>query len=72
MVVINNSASERSVEIPVWEIGVTDEMTMIRAMATTEDGYNVGRLEVKVKNGMVSLDMEGNSGVLLMTGNEKR
>ncbi|PNV62420.1 alpha-glycosidase [Clostridium sp. chh4-2] len=72
VVVINNSASERSVEIPVWEIGVTDEMTMVRAMATTEDGYNVGRLEVKVKNGMVSLDMEGNSGVLLMTGNEKR
>ncbi|MBT9779895.1 alpha-glycosidase [Clostridium sp. MCC353] len=71
VVVINNSASERHVEIPVWEIGVTDEMSMMRVVLTTEKGYNVGQLAVEVKDGVIGLEMPGNSGILLMSENDR-
>lgn len=71
VVVINNSASERRVKIPVWEIGITDDMNMVRVMLTTEKGYNAGRLVVEVKDGVIELDMRGNSGILLMSEHDR-
>ena len=71
VVVINNSASERRVKIPVWEIGITDDMNMVRVMLTTEKGYNAGRLVVEVKDGVIELDMRGNSGILLMSEQDR-
>lgn len=71
VVVINNSASERRVKIPVWEIGITDDMNMVRVMLTTEKGYNAGRLMVEVKDGVIELDMRGNSGILLMSEHDR-
>ena len=71
VVVINNSASERRVKIPVWEIGITDDMNMVRVMLTTEKGYNAGRLMVEVKDGVIELDMRGNSGILLLSEHDR-
>lgn len=66
VVVINNSASDRSISIPVWEIGISDDDTLNRVMMTTASGYNVGVISYPVKDGMVNLELSGNSGMLFI------
>ncbi|MCI8662578.1 MAG: glycoside hydrolase family 13 protein [Hungatella sp.] len=66
VIVVNNSHTERLVEIPVWEIGIKDEDRIVRVMKTNTEGYNVGLLVYKVTDGMVSLTMEAYSGILLV------
>lgn len=65
VVAVNNRASERDVEIPVWQLGIFDGTVMMRRMLTLTDGYNVGMVEYKVKDGNVCLTLGPNSSVLL-------
>lgn len=67
VVVINNRASERDVEVPVWELGIFDGVTMTRKMLTSPDGYNVGAVEYNVRDGKICLTLGANSSVLLVT-----
>lgn len=68
VVVINNRASERLVEIPVWELGIRDEMVMRRVMLTYVEGYNVGVVEYRSEQGILRLELPANSSILLTTG----
>lgn len=70
VVVINNSASPRTIEVPVWEIGICDHDRLVRVMLTDTDGYNVGELEYPVKDGMLILEMEHNSSIVLISNKE--
>lgn len=65
VVAVNNRASERDVEIPVWQLGIFDGAVMLRRMLTSLDGYNVGNVEYKVRDGNVCLTLGPNSSVLL-------
>ncbi len=65
-VIVNNSASDREVSVPVWQLGVFDGETMTRHMLTYESGYNVGRVAYEVIDGRISLLMPGHSSVLLV------
>lgn len=66
VVVVNNSDAGRTVQVPVWEIGIKDDDRIVRIMETNTDGYNVGLLVYKAVDGMVDLTMEPYSGVLLV------
>ncbi|MGL5435076.1 MAG: glycoside hydrolase family 13 protein [Lachnospiraceae bacterium] len=68
--VINNRAESRTVDIPVWELGITDDQTMRRIMLTYQDGYNVGVIEYHVNGGILQLELPANSGILLTTGED--
>jgi hypothetical protein len=39
---------------------------MIRLLETTEDGYNVGRVPVVIRNGRISFEMRPTSSVIFM------
>lgn len=67
VVVLNNSDTDQEIEIPVWELGVTDTTGLSRIMMTTEEGYNVGKLKVPVKNGKITAAMPPFSSVLYTT-----
>lgn len=67
VVVVNNRASERDVEVPVWELGIFDGAVMIRKILTLTEGYNVGAVEYQVKDGKICLSLGANSSVLLVT-----
>lgn len=67
VVIVNNRASEREVEVPVWELGIFDGAVLMRKMLTFTEGYNVGTVEYKVKDGLVCLTLEANSSALLVT-----
>ena len=65
--VINNDSAGRHVDIPVWEIGIEDEDKVVSAMVTTESGHHREPVEYTVQDGMVAVDMEPYSGILLIS-----
>ncbi len=42
VIVVNAGETEAEADVPVWELGVTDDMTLTRVLATNVDQYNVG------------------------------
>lgn len=70
VIVINNQPEVRTVEIPVWELGICDEDRMRRLMVTDADGYNVGAVDYYARNGRLTLTIPANAGILLSSGEE--
>ena len=62
-----NNIGPRTVEIPVWRLGVRDGDELESLMITQENGYNVGTLRVKAENGKVSFRMGEHSAVVYRT-----
>lgn len=67
VVVLNNDSAERHIEVPVWQLGITDDTGLSRVMLSTESGYNAGVLRVPVKGGNLTLDMPPFSSGLFIT-----
>ena len=57
LVVINAGECSMDVDIPVWEIGITDDMTLTRVLASNQDKYNVGYHHRGSKNGYLHCRM---------------
>lgn len=64
VIVISNLPQPSTMEIPVWQLGVTDEDILGRPILTTEDGYNVGILFYHVKDGILKVRMPAYSGAV--------
>ena len=56
-VVINNNYEEMELEIPVWEIGVEDGSIMEQLILTTENGYNIGKVDILIENKALSVTL---------------
>ena len=67
-VIINNRGESRSVRVPVWELGITDEDAITRMMLSDEKGYNAGHIDYRADHGWLTLDVPAHSGVLLSSG----
>ena len=67
VVAVNNNAQERELELPVWQLGITGEISLARLMLTTEEGYNVGGLRYPVQNGILKLKLPAYSAALFAT-----
>ena len=45
--VINNGETERCLEIPVWQLGITDDVPVARVMLTQSPGTMWGRFSIR-------------------------
>ncbi len=69
VVVINDKDEERSVVVPVWQLGVDNGRGVLeRVLLTWENGYNVGRLPVDVSDGYLKLHAGPMSAHLFIGG----
>ncbi len=64
VITVNNQTQPRQVKVPVWLLGITDGTVMQRLMRSLADGYNAGVEGYLVKDGFLTLNMAGYSGVL--------
>ena len=69
IIIINNSWMERTVTIPVWEVGIEDGVVN-RVMESTEFGYNVGQLTYPLEQGQLTITVKGHSGMVLIQERE--
>lgn len=60
-VVVNNSQEEKTICIPVWQLGMMEEETMNRIMLTSKELYNVGAVPHRVDNGMITVKIPAES-----------
>lgn len=66
VVVVNTLNESRTAQIPVWQIGITDQEQMNRRMLTCEDGYNVGLLPCQVKDGSLEVEIPAKGAAVLV------
>ncbi|MEY8338635.1 glycoside hydrolase family 13 protein [Lachnospiraceae bacterium 62-35] len=64
VIAVNNSSEPIDIQIPVWQLGITDEHVVTRLIYSYLEGYNVGKLKKRIRNGMLGLHMDGNSALL--------
>ena len=62
---VNTGAQPRTLRIPVWQIGAEDGDQMSRQMMTYEEGYNAGRVDYEVKDGMLEVEVPPVGSVVL-------
>lgn len=72
VVAVNSSATNRTVKIPVWEVGICDNDRSTRVMMMYTEGYNVGAMDCPMENGILTSEMYGNSGVVLVSNEGER
>ena len=64
VVIINQSRSPRETEVPVWKLGIPEDAKVTRVMGTIQSGYNIGRLELPVEDGMLRLTLREECAIL--------
>ena len=71
-IALNSGDEACQISLPVWEMGVSDGQVMTQLMLTGKDGYNAGMKPYEVKDGKITLELPGGSGVLLSIGGRLR
>ncbi len=70
VVVVNNNDDYKDVQIPVWEAGVTGNVSIDRVMKTNAKGYNAGSVKYNVEKGILSLKLEPFSAMVFVRNDE--
>ena len=65
VIAINNNDTWETISIPAWELGTTDQETMVRLMETSEEGFSLEAVIYRPENGVIGLHMKPHSGVLM-------
>lgn len=70
LVVVNSKAAERKIEVPVWQLGITDKDVLTRVMVTDLSGYHPEHVEYHSENGLLTLHVPPYSSGLFTCGAE--
>lgn len=65
VIAINNNVEEITVEINVWQLGITDEDRLVRLIQTSEEGYTLAAVIYEVINGVLKLSIPPISGIII-------
>ena len=57
LVVVYTGEEERSIDLPIWLLGIREYDSVRRVMLTTETGYNVGMMEYAVQGRIMTVDV---------------
>lgn len=66
VMILNNADTDREVELEVWPAGIPLKCDMERIMITTEIGYSPMRKHYEVRDGVLKIQMQKYSAVILM------
>lgn len=64
VVAVNTAKKDKKVKIPVWELGIDPDASMLRLMTTGSDTYNSGRLLVDAEDGYLEVTVPADGSVL--------
>ena len=67
VVVVNCGSAEKTIEIPVWELGVLDDNRLVQLIMTTEEGFDLSAKIYYGENGILKLMLPALSSVILKT-----
>jgi len=62
---INISKECRRIEVPVWKLGITDDIRMVSLIKSVCDGYSIHATIYPVYDGRLMLDLEPESSIII-------
>ena len=65
VVILNNDEAEKTIKIPVWEIGIFDNEVLVSLLTTSEEGHSKEKTEYVVEKGFITITMPPISSVIL-------
>ena len=65
IIAVNNNDGSCVMDIPVWEVGVSAEETLIRLVESSDQGYNYCAEVYRHEKGVISLRLESHSVIIL-------
>lgn len=65
VIAVNSGPQDMDIELPVWELGITDDSEMVRTMLTDAERYNIGWVRYQVKDGHIKVHLEPYASILL-------
>ena len=65
VVILNNDEAEKTIKIPVWEIGIFDNEVLVSLLTTSEEGHSKEKTEYIVEKGFITITMPPISSVIL-------
>jgi alpha-glucosidase len=65
IIAVNRSDSEMHVDIPAWQIGITDEEKLCSLITTTAEGYSLEARMYRTDGGFLHLTLGGVSAVVI-------
>ena len=65
VIAVNRSETEIQVDIPVWQIGITDEERLCTLITTTADGFSLQANMYQAVGGFLHLVLGGMSAVIV-------
>ncbi len=63
--IVNTDDVARNIDIPVWELGIDDNETMVRLVETYDSGYNFFAEMYHAERGVIAMHLEPHSAVIL-------
>ncbi len=70
VIIVNSNSKEVSLEIPVWEIGITDDDQLVRVIMTTSNGYNLESEYYQSEAGLLKITLEPISSMIIKNFNK--
>lgn len=64
IIIVNNNPYDVNVEIPAWQIGVIDDLPLVRMAYTNEQGFGVDSTIIWTENGVLYLKVNPYSSVV--------
>lgn len=64
-IAVSTEEKDQVLDIPVWQLGVTDDHQMCRQMLTGEEGYNAGFVYYQVKNGYIQAEIPARGSIVI-------
>lgn len=72
IVAINNSEAEKTIELKVWDLGISRECMAESIIMTTQVGYSTERREYRITGGKVMITLPAQSGIMIKPKEEKK
>jgi alpha-glucosidase len=70
VVAVNRNNYEITVDIPVWEIGITDDDQFISLINSNENGYDLNKNYYSVESGILTITLPSISAIILKNINK--
>lgn len=65
LILVNESSEKKTVSVPAWQTGITDDEALVRLMSTNETGHNLEAELYHTENGNLEYTMEPVSAVVI-------
>ncbi len=65
VIAVNNNSEPRTVRVPVWRIGMLEDMPICRILTSNADGYNFEAVMHHPETGQLTLTLEPYSAIVL-------